>query len=789
MVKILKQNRKLSLFIVVLLLVAYWFCLPNPLFDTSYSTVLADRNGELLGARIADDGQWRFPPKDSIPAKYVTALLTFEDKRFYYHPGVDIISLGRALLQNIRNGKIVSGGSTLSMQIIRMARDRRRTLWQKMIEIILATRLELKYDKQEILALYAAHAPFGGNVVGLEAACWRYFAKQPGQLSWAEAATLAVLPNSPGLIHPGRNRSALMAKRNRLLDKLLDNELLDSLTWELSKAEPLPNEVYALPRHAPHLLDQIYLARNDLGKNSVKSTLDLSLQLRANQILKRHHEILKYNEIYNLAAIIVEVETGHVLAYLGNVISDGKGNGEQVDIVKSVRSTGSILKPLLYAGMLDEGEMLPNSLVPDIPSNMGGYRPENYHEKYDGVVSAQKALVRSLNVPFVRMLQNHGLEKFHFYLQQLGLKSIAKPAEYYGLPLVLGGAECSLWEITNAYTFLARTLRNFYPQSGEYNLADQKTITIESRDLNEEAVLVKEAPLISASAIWHTFEAMKRVERPNEQGNWERFSSSQNIAWKTGTSFGFRDAWAIGLTKDYAVGVWAGNADGEGRPGLIGVKAAAPVLFDLFDLLPASDWFDPPFDEMVNLPVCKNSGYRALNICPVDTTWVPRQGLNAPVCPYHKVLHLDTTGNWQVNADCEKMEAIVHQPWFVLPPLESFYYQVNHPNYEQPPPFRPDCEADHSDGQQAMQLIYPKYPTQIYIPVDIDGQFSRTVFSVAHRNPNTSIFWHLDNEFLTTTKTFHTVELKPTTGHHRLTLVDEAGNRLEQVFEIIAKEE
>jgi len=786
--------------LLLILFLFYWFSLPRPLFQDPTCMVLEDQSGDLLGARIAADGQWRFPQQDTIPEKFVQALIEFEDRRFYYHPGFDPSALGRALLQNIKNRRVVSGGSTITMQVIRLARkDKPRNLYQKGVEIVSATRLELTNSKQKILSLYASHAPFGGNVVGLDAASWRYFGKQPKLLSWAEAATLAVLPNSPALIHPGRNRETLLQKRNRLLDRLLQQKILDTLGCQLAKEEPLPEEPHPLPRLAPHLLDRAYLEcvqTKKTERSRVRTTLDAHLQTQVTSILQRHQQQLSYNQIHNAAAIVLEIETGKVLAYVGNVFSGevphsgGRGqHGEQVDVIKAPRSTGSVLKPILYALAMQEGQLLPKTLLPDVPTQLSGYRPENFYKKYDGMVAANQALVRSLNVPFVRLLQDYGVGKFHFQLQKLGLTTLNKPPDYYGLPLILGGAEGNLWEITGLYASLGRTLQHFYKNKNQYDPQDFHVPTYLYQSDSEQFFnknLQAEPPHLSSAAIWFTFQAMQALERPDEEGNWQQFESSRRIAWKTGTSIGFRDAWAVGVDGRYAVGVWAGNADGEGRPGLLGVRAAAPILFDIFSRLPKGAWFEAPYTEMTKLAVCKQSGYRATDLCDTTTTWAPKSGLRVRACPFHQTVHLDATRKWQVHADCEAPEKIVHLPWFVLPPVEEHYYRSKNPTYRSLPPFRADCQLT-ADAGAVMQLIYPKQPTRIYVPVDLNGKLSRTVFNVAHRNPETVIYWHLDGAYLGSTQTFHSLELNPPEGKHKLTLVDEKGSRLEQGFEIIGK--
>ncbi len=790
-----KKNRKKFWLALAIILLLYWFCLPKPLFNDPTCMVLEARDGTLLGARIAADGQWRFPHSDHVPDKFQKAITEFEDRRFFSHPGFDPLAFGRAIIQNIKNRSVVSGGSTLSMQVIRLSRKgKSRTVVEKLAEIILATRLEIRYSKQEIMAFYASNAPFGGNVVGLEAAAWRYFGKKPETLSWGEATTLAVLPNSPSLIHPGRNRNALFQKRNRLLKRLLESGTIDQTTFNLAVDEILPEKPHPLPRLAPHLLDRAFAEgykKEDRQFAKIETTIDPTLQARLNELALRKSQNLKSNQVHNLAILVQEVKTGNIVAYIGNAPNTGPENGEDVDIIKAPRSTGSILKPFLYAMMLNEGKVLPNSLIADIPTQISGYKPENYLETYDGVTPANLALARSLNVPFIRMLQDYSVEKFHFNLKKLGMTTLRQPPKHYGLTLVLGGAEGSLWDLVGIYSNMARTLGNFVGNNGRYKKDEfrKPNYLLANKELDEKPqTLTKEPPQLSADAIWYTFEAMEELERPTTQGDWERFESSRPIAWKTGTSFGFRDAWAIGISPKYVVGVWAGNADGEGRPGLVGVYAAAPILFDVFNMLPASRWFDPPFDAMKKMVVCQKSGFPALDYCEKDTVYANAKGVNAPPCPFHQIIHLDKSRQWQVNSNCEEPLNMVNQAWFVLPPVEEYYYKMRNPSYTALPPLRKDCQVLEDMAAPPMQMIYPRKNAKIFIPVDLDGNPGRTVFKMAHRTPETEVYWHLDNSFVGQTKTFHELELNPPAGKHKLVLVDKQGNRLEMEFEVTAKE-
>jgi penicillin-binding protein 1C len=780
-----KKYNRIFIGVVLLLSVAYYFCLPAKLFVDPYSTVLEASTGELLSATIAPDGQWRFPESDSIPSKFATALITFEDKRFFSHPGIDPLSLGRAFRQNISAGKIVSGGSTISMQVIRLARKgKSRTLLEKAIEIILATRLELRYSKQEILALYASHAPFGGNVVGLEAACWRYFRLSPENLSWAEASLLAVLPNSPSLIHPGKNREHLKRKRDRLLDKLEQAGEIDAFTCSLAKEEPIPEQPQSLPRYARHLLLR---AQNDhRTRQKIHSTVRYTLQQQVEEIIQRHHEALKDNFVHNAAAIVLDVKSGNVLAYVGNISGEEKDNGDEVDIIASPRSTGSILKPFLYAASLEEGKILPKTLLPDVPVIVNGFSPKNFSHEYDGAVPADKALIRSLNIPAVHVLKDYNTERFHKLLQKIGFTTFSKSTEHYGLSLILGGGEATLWEITGAYASMARTLNNYFVDQGDHRYDKNDFHSPVYIDQNSREKQPDATSWLSAGSIYLTFDAIKELYRPGEETGWRHFSSSRQIAWKTGTSFGFRDGWAVGVTPEYAVGIWVGNADGEGRPGLTGTEAAAPILFDIFSKLPGANWFHQPYLELQQITTCKRSGFRISERCPdADTIWVAKKGLETTACPYHKTIHITADHKFRLHSECASVDEMKHVTWFVLPPVQEFYYKSKNLSYKSLPPFRRDCEP--SSAVIGMEMIYPKANSRIFIPREIDGKPGSSVFELAHRNPNAEVYWHLDGEYLGSTVRNHHFPIHPAEGKHIVTIIDEHGEAIERQFEVVSK--
>lgn len=766
---------------------SYALCLPSPLFRVPYSTVLESRDGVLLSASIAGDGQWRFPEIHAVPEKFAEALIAFEDKRFYYHPGIDPLALARATVQNVKAGKVVSGASTITMQVIRLSRkNKARTIFEKVVEMILATRLEMSRSKEEILSLYSSHAPFGGNVVGLQAACWRYFGRSPEALSWAEAALLAVLPNAPSLIHPGKNRPVLKRKRDALLDRLLAAGKIDSLTCSLAREEPIPDDPSPLPSRARHLL--LRMKKEGLEEKVVRSTLDAGLQTRVEELLQLQHEHLRANRIYNAAALVLDVKTGNTLAYVGNVEAGKRDHGQEVDIITAPRSTGSILKPFLFAASLDEGLILPATLLPDVPIFMNGFSPENFSEEYDGAVPARQALIRSLNVPAVFLLRDYRYEKFYSLLKNIGLTSLNQPADHYGLSLILGGAEGTLWDITGAYASMARTLNNYFTHPGKarYARSDFHPPRFRGDDHAPKRSVLDNTSWLSASSIYLTFQALKELYRPEEESGWKYFRASKTIAWKTGTSFGFRDGWAVGITPDYAVGVWVGNADGEGRPGLTGTHSAAPLMFDIFSILPGKNWFRQPVSEMTEIVTCSKSGERASPYCEkTDTIAAPKKGLKTSACAYHRIVHLSKDQRFRVHSECADVASMVHVPWFVLPPVQEYYFKKKNLSYKPLPPYRGDCE--NMENLQPMELVYPEPDARIFIPRGFDGSPGSSIFELAHRDANARVFWHLDGAFIGTTEGVHRMPFTPSEGQHLLTIVDESGHSLETHFTVISK--
>ena len=753
-------------------LLLWVFCLPKDLFeDVNYSTVVEDCHGNLLGARIADDGQWRFPVCDTLPKKFVTALIEFEDRRFYSHNGVSFRSLARAAQQNVRSGRVVSGGSTISMQVIRLSRRGDRNLWTKLVECFMATRLEARYSKAEILRLYASHAPFGGNVVGVDAALWRYLGSDECEMSWAEAATLAVLQNSPSSITPWKNRNALLEKRNRLLVRLCNSGHISQDECDMSLEEPLLEHPYPMPRFAPHLVE--WHNQVNHGKKT-RTAVDIELQKQVDDVTMRWSQELRLTGANDLAAVIIDVKSGEIVAYCGNADMDYERSGKWVDIARAPRSSGSILKPLLYCAALGDGQILPQTLLNDVPTDFGGFAPKNFSGAFHGAVPADDAIAQSLNVPCVDMLKKYGVLRFVELLRGCGLSTLNDSPSKYGLSLILGGAEVTLLEMTKAYADMAAWYQiDFQTEEGSASVVTGHAGT--QRQVKSNSYY----PLSDKVALYYTFEAMRKVNRP-DQLDWRRVSSVQNVAWKTGTSYGSRDAWAIGLTPEYAIGVWVGNADGGGTPNLTGARTAGPVMFDLIGLLPFSEWFEKPGGETV--AICRYSGYRAGRYCSNrHDCLVPSAGAVSQICPYCHPVHLSLDGKFQV---VDRSEPTVTSNMFSLPPAVEYYYRQVHPEYTPLPPMKVSLNQ-LAKKTVPMKFLCPGEGSVIKIPRLMDGTKGQLTCEVAHPDASSEIFWHCDNSYIGVTQDIHSMSLELEPGTHTVSAVDCNGNAVSVTFNVV----
>ena len=729
-----------------------------------YSQVILANDSTFLRVFLNENEQWCLPPSlnAEIPENLKTAVLTYEDQYFAYHPGVNPYALIRALYLNMKNGQVVSGGSTITMQVARMIRDKERTLFQKLLEILLALKLEARYSKEEVLTQYLTHAPYGSNVRGYLAASYRFFNKNPTQLSWAEAATLAVLPNAPGLIFPTKNDRALKIKRDQLLRKLYSNKTIDQETYELSLIEPVPNFIYPFPLAAPHLTEFIHQT-NQL--NVVKTTIDPNIQYETDFFVKQHSARMQQMGIRNACALVVENSSGHVLSYVGSQDFNDLNKSGKVDGIRSARSSGSILKPFLYALAIDEGLILPKTLIKDVPTYFNSFSPNNASEQFAGIIPANKALIYSLNIPAVRLLNAYGINKFYNNLKAAGISTLFRSPDEYGLPIILGGSEVTPWDVARLYRGMAN--------GGQF---DQIAYLPQRNSQNN-------LQLISKGATRLILEEMKELIRPGLEFYWKKYGNQKPIAWKTGTSYGHKDAWAVGTTPDYTIVVWVGNFDGQSNKSLSGMRSAGPLSFNILNVLPESDkrWFEMDSKDFIEVKTCKQTGFYASSDCPeVIHTQAPKNIKPLRVCPFHKTLQVEK--NQIVCSHCWSGQ---HKDVAFLnyPPDVNYYLRKNGGLIQYLPEHNANCPTKKES--EVLEIIYPLDQAKIMVTRDFNGAYQPVVSRVATRFTDRELFWHLDDRYLGSTIDQPSLPLRLKAGEHRLTVSDTEGNKHQVSFSVI----
>lgn len=743
---------------------AFWVIgpLPEPLFAHDYSTIVLDEEGRILRVFLNRDQQWIMPDDGrEIPSKLKTAVIQYEDKRFYQHFGIDLFALARAVYQNARSWQRISGASTITMQVARLMQPKPRTIKNKLIEMIQALKIEWRYSKDEILKLYLLHAPYGSNIIGYRTASLRYFGKEPENLSWAEAATLAVLPNNPANVNPAQNAEQLKLKRDQLLLKLYQEEIIDQATYELAAAEPLPEGQRPFPLSAPHLAERLQKAYD---QDIIVTTINKELQDWAAKTLRRYIDDLGKQGIKNGALLITDTAAGAVKAYVASHDYFDDENSGKIDGVQMRRSGGSTLKPFLYALAMDEGLIAPESVLPDIPISYGGYTPYNADRTFNGVVRAGTALMRSLNAPTVYLLNQYSVKNFYEFLKAARLQGLSKPHQEYGLSIVLGGCDVSLWELSVLY----RGLGNFGRFSNLHAAAGGQEH--------------QQVQLITPGSAYLVLEILAEVARPGLDYYWQHYASGTPLAWKTGTSYGNRDAWAVGVSPQWTVAVWVGNFDGSEAKGLTGIDAAAPLLFQVFNGLgknPYQPWFACLEQALVEIAVSAATGYRlrdddAGNGAKTELITVSQKAKPLRYSPYERIVHMNMTETMQVCSLCWDRDDLKSVLRLDYPPEIRAFLSVA-AGEALLPPHNPDCPAltEHNP----ISIAYPQPNSYIFIPRDASGQYQKISLQVLHADPNSTVFWYLDSQYLGETAGEHRFSLTLDTGWHRLYVIDTAGNR------------
>ncbi len=718
-------------------------------FEERYSQMVVDENGEILGVYLNNEEQWHLKSEDEIPEKLKLAVINYEDKNFYSHSGVDLLAILRALKDNLLS-KQRSGGSTITMQTTKLASPSKRTYINKYIEIIESIKIEKDFTKDEILLMYLNNAPYGGNIVGYKTASLLYFQKEPDKLTWAEAALLAVLPNSPGLINIEKNRTKLVEKRNKLLKKLETKGIIKKSQYEISKEEALPKKRYSFSSIAPHLTRRV---TTESKEKIIETTINKELQEKIQVISNNYSNFLRGEGVKNLSVLVIDNETYEIKVYVGSGdFYDTKTNG-QVDGVTALRSPGSVLKPFLYALAIDEGLIAPESKVVDVPKYYSNYSPQNASKKYHGMVEIRESLVKSLNIPFVSLLKEYGEEKFFYFLKEV-TEFRENDSSTYGLSLILGTKEMKVEDVGKLYAGL-----------GNYGkFQDLKYLK------NEKS---KEGSrLISKGASYLTLKTIQDLQRP---GLSNLYKGKDGISWKTGTSYGKRDGWAVGVTPEWTVVVWVGNFTGEGNTNLTGVITGGRLLFNIFETLPRKKKFLPPLNNLKSIEVDEETGYRTNYDIPTREILYPKNAKPLKISPFYKKIFVDDSGNIidsrSENFSERKEKIVLNYPLEVI-------------NYLNQKGIAIDEIYNNKINEKSIDILYPTNNLNVVLPRDFDGEKSVIIKIANIKNQN--IYWYINDEYIgmdkSTEKSFNLKE-----GNYKLTLVGENGEIIIRKFQIEKK--
>ncbi|MFQ5568534.1 MAG: penicillin-binding protein 1C [Rhodothermales bacterium] len=737
------------------------FPLPLERLHPPTSTVVLDRDGALLRAFLAPDEMWRIHVEaGEISPALKRAVLSYEDRRFYWHPGIDPVSILRATWANLRAGRVEQGGSTITMQVARMMEPKPRTLANKLLEAFRAWQLEERYSKEEILTLYFNLAPYGGNIVGVGAASYFYFDKHPGQLSLGEAALLAAIPNNPNRNRPDLDAAAAEKVRGKILKLLADHGEIDAVALEEALSEPVPTRRYDLPFQAPHLA--VHLAQQHVDAGRLATTIDFRLQERVEQMLKNHLQPLLGQGITNGAVVVIDNKSQDVLALVGSRWFFDEANEGQVNGAMAPRSPGSALKPFIYALALDRGLISPKMLLYDVPVDFSGYQPENYDRTYNGMVPAEEALIRSLNVPAVNLASRLHGDGIYQFMKRAHVTTLTEPDYHYGLSLILGGCEVTLLELTNLYAGLANGGR-FRP----YRL-------LQTDPLREGE------PLLNPGAAFIVGDILSQLRRPDLPAVWEWSRDMPKVAWKTGTSYGHRDAWSVGFTPRYTVGVWLGNMDGKGAPALVGAEVAAPLLFALFNHLEANtgqQWYRRP-SEVETRRICSVSGGIATPLCPTsrEENYLPGHSPMKP-CTLHQIVLVDRETGHRLCSHCKlgrdyHEKVVAHWPAEIAVWLERNGYPL-----DEIPEHLPGCSR-LADGDPPV-IRSPQPDTEYRMRAGVPAEFQKILLEASVSNQTQTIYWFADGEMIYSGDPTERVFLTPSPGKHTLLCLDDEGRSSE----------
>jgi penicillin-binding protein 1C len=733
------------------------------------SPVLLDRQGEVLHVALAPDQRWRIATRlDRVDPDYIEALLTLEDRRFFYHPGVDPLAVVRALLSNLRAGRIVSGGSTLTLQLVRMVEPRPRTYTSKIIEMLRAFQIELRMSKQEILEAYLRFLPYGGNVEGLETGAFALFGHSAEALSTAEISLLLAIPQDPNARRPTVGReTALREARLVVFERLVWGGRYggpDSAQAEAERqaveASFLPKSLQAMPRGAPHVA--LSLLHQGRSTSPRETTLSAATQRTVERLTAGIRAEAKRNAVNHVAVVVVDHQTGALEALVGGFDASLDTPGGQIPAFSAPRSPGSALKPLLYAMAIDRGMVLPESLVRDIPQRFGSYQPQNYDGSWSGVVRLEEALSQSLNLPFVELLGRLGVSNFVEALRGAGANSLSERPGEYGLSAVVGGIAVTPIELAGLYTGLAPGGKVLRPH-------------LEPGDGGETGGLWREG------AAFLTRRALRVRDRPDFPSRRLVARTPRELAWKTGTSFGNRDAWAVGIGVRRVVVVWLGNLDQRGSPWLVGAEAAGPLLFDILEALKEGlEAAEEPSADLVEIPLCPLSGLPPGRACPGRMMGLAlAQAVPRDSCSLHRSIEVDTESGLRRLPGCRDGHSLRKEILVDWPSEVRQFLGERWGNLPTVPPLAPDCEP-HT-GRAPPRIVAPEREATLMLIPGLDARAQEVALRAsAGEGP---LEWFVNGRFVGRADPGEAVWWAPQVGRHPIVVVDAAGrsDRLELV--------
>ncbi|HYC60736.1 MAG TPA: penicillin-binding protein 1C [Thermoanaerobaculia bacterium] len=752
------------------------FPFPHANLHRASAVIVYDRDGEPLRIFLPPDEKYRFPVTlDEVPPELIRALIASEDRHFFRHPGVDPLAMVRATISNVRARRVVSGASTIPMQIARMAEPRRRSLSAKVIEAFRAMQLTAHYSKRELLAIYINLAPYGSNIEGVGAASWFYFAKEPRRLSLGEIALLTTLPRSPNRYDPFRDPKAARVARDRVLAQLHERGAFTVREIGEARHQPLPRKRRSVPFAAPHWCE---LARRESPSTSrLHTTLDAGVQRIAQQRVTARAAALQSRGIGNAAVVVIDNITRDVRALVGSANFFDTRHGGQNNGAIARRSPGSALKPFLYAKAIDDGRIVPDTYLLDIPTDYSGYVAENYDGTYRGRVTTRDALVASLNAPAVRLVSDLGVDSFLTMLRRGGLRTLDRRASHYGLPLVLGAGEVRLLDLTNLYATLAeggvhKPVRMFCMECGS------KAAALKA------AALPPHSKLMSPEAAALITSVLCELRRPDMPQGWELTADTPRIAWKTGTSYGHRDAWSIGFSSRYTIGVWIGNFDGHGVKGLSGSEDAAPLLFDLFRALDGTSVARRTARRIETIDVCAISHQLPAPHCRKRVSIEHVAGVSRLTsCAIHRLLIVDAKSGERLRGDCVADRPSIARVFEIDPPELVSYRRANGEQVVTLPPLSAAC--DDVDSEQRPRIVSPDPSTPYRIRRDAPLRFQEIRLAAESGSDVSSLYWYQDGVLVAAQQPERSVFVQPVVGVHHIAVVDDLGRSHSVTYEVM----